>query len=470
MMPVSEEGRAATTRRAATAPPASTRSLVLVVMCVGYFLVLLDVTVVNVALPQIGRGLGADVAGLQWIVDGYALALAALLLTGGTLGDLRGHQRVALRGLAIFGLASLACALAPSVDVLIAARVVQGAGAALLLPATLAIITRVFPERGQQARAIGIWAGVGSVALPAGPLLGGALVQGLGWRWVFFLNVPIVLVAGVVAARAVRESSAVAPRRLDRAGIVLGGLLLAVVTFAVIQAGRGGSGSLVFGAAALAVVLLAGFVAAERAVPDPMLPPGLFRRPSFTVANAVAGTMNLGTLGLLFLLTLYLQTVQHRSALDAGVAVLPLFLPLTVLAPVSGRVTARLGPRLPAVAGLLVAAGGVALLAGLTADSGYPALLAAMLAWGIGLGLLTPAVVAAAVSAVDPGRAGMAAGVNNTARQAGGVIGIAVYGALAGSPAATGAFLSGMHQAGLLTAVLFVAAALAAGVVLPGRS
>jgi DHA2 family methylenomycin A resistance protein-like MFS transporter len=180
--------------------------------------------------------------------------------------------------------------------------------------------------------------------------------------------------------------------------------------------------------------------------------------------------MNLGTLGLLFVLTLYLQTVQHRSALAAGVAVLPLFLPLTVLATVSGRITARLGPRLPMTVGLLVAAAGVAGLVVSSPDSGYLALLPALLAWGVGLGLLTPAVVAAAVGAVEPGRAGLAAGLNNTARQAGGVIGVACFGALAGSPIATGAFVAGLHGAGLVTAALYVAAAIATVVAIPAGS
>ncbi len=225
-----------------SAPPAP-RWLVLTVMCVGYFLVLLDVTVINVALPQIGASLGASVSGLQWVVDGYALALAALLLAGGTIGDLRGHKPVVLTGLTVFGVASLACGLAPSTGVLIGARVAQGVGAALLLPGTLAIISRAFPERGEQARAIGIWAGIGSAALPAGPLLGGLLVQGLGWRWVFFGNLPIVLIAGAVALRTVHPDTELGTGRLDRAGIVLGALALTAATFAVIQAGHRGLGA-----------------------------------------------------------------------------------------------------------------------------------------------------------------------------------------------------------------------------------
>jgi len=449
-----------------TAAPAS-RWLVLTVMCVGYFLVLLDVTIVNVALPQIGAGLGASVSGLQWVVEGYALALAALLLAGGTIGDLRGHKPIVLTGLIVFGVASAACGLAPSTGVLITARIVQGIGAALLLPGTLAIISRAFPNRGEQARAIGIWAGVGSVALPAGPLLGGLLVQGLGWRWVFFLNVPIVLVAGVVAARIVRPEVERGTGRLDRAGTLLGALVLATATFAVIQAGHAGLDVPVIVAIVIAVLALVGFLRVERTVADPMLPLGLFRCPAFSTANGVAGVMNLGTLGLLFLLTLFLQDLQHRSALAAGIAVLPLFLPLAVLAPLAGRVTARIGPKLPMLAGLLLAAVGVGLLASWTPSTPYLQLLPGMLCWGIGLGVLTPAVVSAAIAAAPPERSGLASGVNNTARQAGGAIGIAAYGAIAGQPDRAGHFLTGLHTTGLLTTGLFVLAAAGTALLIP---
>jgi len=455
------------TRRTAT--PAS-RWLVLTVMCVGYFLVLLDVTIVNVALPQIGAGLGASVSGLQWVVDGYALALAALLLAGGTIGDLRGHKPIVLTGLTVFGIASAACGLAPSTGVLIASRVVQGIGAALLLPGTLAIISRAFPERGEQSRAIRIWAAVGSVALPAGPLLGGLLVQGLGWRWVFFLNVPLVLIAGVAAARIVRPENERGTGRVDRGGTVLGAVVLATATFAVIQAGHAGLDALAITAIAVAVLALVGFLQVERTVVDPMLPLGLFRRPAFSTANGVAGVMNLGTLGLLFLLTLFLQNLQHRSALNAGVAVLPLFLPLAILAPLAGRVTARVGPKWPMVLGLLLAAVGVGLLAAWTQTTPYLQLLPGMLCWGIGLGVLTPAVVAAAIAAAPPERSGLAAGVNNTARQAGGAIGIAAYGAIAGQPDQASHFLTGLHVTGLVTTCLFLLAAAATATLVPTQT
>ena len=446
------------------------RWLVLMVMCVGYFLVLLDVTVINVALPQIGAGLGASVSGLQWVVDGYALALAALLLPGGTLGDLGGHKPILLAGLAVFGVASLGCGLAPSTGFLIAGRGLQGVGAALLLPGTLAIISRAFPERSEQARAIGIWAGVGAVALPAGPLIGGLLVNGLGWRFVFFLNVPIVLIAGAIIVRRVRPDLDRGDGGLDWAGVALVAVTLAAATFAMIEVGHAGLDPAAMVAIAIAVLALAGFLHVENTTVDPMLPLRLFRRPAFSTANGVAGIMNLGTLGLLFLLTLFLQNVQHRSAFSAGLAVLPLFLPLTVLSPIAGRVTARRGPKQMMLTGLLLAALGVALTATWSADTAYLFLLPAMLGWGAGLGLLAPAVVAAAIAATPADRSGLASGFNNTARQAGGAIGIAAYGAIAGQPDQTRHFLSGIHLTGLLTAGLFALAAIATIALIPTQA
>jgi MFS transporter, DHA2 family, methylenomycin A resistance protein len=438
----------------------SSRGVVLVVMCVGYFLVLLDVTVVNVALPSIGADLGTGVDGLQWVVDGYAIALASLMLAGGTVGDLHGHKRVVLSGLAIFGAASLGCALAPDTAVLVASRVLQGVGAALLLPGTLAVIAHAYPERGEQARAIGIWAGIGSVALPAGPLLGGALIEGIGWRAVFFINVPIVIAAFAAALVVVRESTDPQGRRLDAAGVALGALTLAAAIFAIIDAGHGGRIAAVAIAVAVGLAALGAFVATERAQAEPMLPLKLFRRADFSAANAIAGAMNLGTLGLLFVLTLYLQRVQGRSALEAGLAVVPLFAPLTVLAPLAGRLTARVGSRWPMAGGLLISAVGVALLTSVDAHASFLALLPGLLLWGIGMGLLTPAVVAAAVGSVPGERAGLASAVNNTARQTGGAIGIAACGALAGTPGSAG-FVGGLHTVAVVVAALFASAAVA---------
>ena len=384
------------------------RRLLLVVMCVGYFLVLLDVTVVNVALPTISRDLDASVRGLQGVVVGYTVALAALLLPAGTLGDRIGHRPVVLVGLAVVGLGSLGCGLAPTTTVLVAARVVQGVGAAVLLPGTLAIVADTHPDPGERARAIAVWAAIGSVALPAGPLLGGLLVEAFGWRSVFLLNVPVVAVAAAVVAR-------IAPGKSEGAS-------------------------------------------EERGLRSAL---ALLRRPAFSTANAVAGAMNFGSVGLLFLVTLYLQGVQDRPVVEAGLAMIPATLPLAVVPPLAGRWVARHGPAPVAAAGLLLAGLGVGLLATWGPDSSYAALLPALVLWGCGLGALTPAVVTAAVGAAPPERSGLASGVNNTARQAGGALGIAAFGALAGSPARTSHFLTGLHAAGLATCALYAVAAMA---------
>jgi DHA2 family methylenomycin A resistance protein-like MFS transporter len=437
---------------------ASRRRLALTVMCVGMFLIQLDVTVVNVALPQIRAGLGTDLASQQWVVDSYAIVLASLLLAGGTLGDRYGHKRIVLTGLLLFGLASLVCGVAPGVPVLIGGRAAQGVGAALLLPGTLAVVTRLFPDRAEQARAVGIWAGVSALALPAGPLIGGALVSGVGWRLVFLVNLPVIAVAVPATVRLVTETLDEHAAPLDLPGIALAGAALAATVYAVIAAGHGGATPVVLAAAALAVATLAGFLLREGYCRYPLLPLPLLRSPGFAGANAVAAVMNLVGIGTVFVATLYLQTVQHHPAFVAGCMLLPLFLPLAALAPVTGRLTGRYGPRGPITAGLLVGAAGSVAVAGVRPDSGYLGLLPFLLGLGFGMGLLTAAVVAAAVRAVPANRAGLASGVNNTARQAAGALAIAVYGAVAGSPTDPARFTDRLHLLGLGGAALWLLA------------
>jgi DHA2 family methylenomycin A resistance protein-like MFS transporter len=329
-----------------------------------------------------------------------------------------------------------------------------------MLPGTLAVIANAYPEERERARAIGVWAGVGSCALPAGPLLGGLLIQAVGWRWVFLLNVPIVAVATLAASRVVAESQVRSGRRLDLPGAALGALVLVSVTVAFIEGGHGGSPMVVAGAAAVAGIGAGAFLLVEHRARDPLLPLELLRRRAFVIANGVAGAMNLCTLGLLFVLTLYLQEVRHDRALTAGLDLLPLFAPLSVLAPLGGRIVARTGPRGPMLAGVLLAAAGVALLTLSGAATGYLTLLPALVLWGVGLALLTPAVVSAAVSAVPAGRAGLGSAVNNTTRQAAGAIGIAAFGAIASAPDGPG-FVHGFHVVAGIAAALFLAAAAA---------
>ncbi|WP_203921024.1 MFS transporter [Rugosimonospora africana] len=448
-----------TTRHTGTGPGSGDRrSLVLTVMCVGMFLVLLDVTIVNVALPTIGRSVGTGASGLQWVVDAYTVTIASLLLAGGSLGDLLGHRRIVLAGLAIFGVASAGCGIAVDPAMLIAARAVQGAGAALLLPGSIAVIADAYPRAAERARALGIWAAVSALSLPAGPLLGGLLVTTLGWRAAFLVNLPVVAAALVAVPRLVGPGVRAPGRSLDLAGLVAAALTLGGLVFAVITAGRTGLSGTVVVAGAVTVAAGFGFVAAQRRARDPLLPTGLLRVPAFAGANAVALAMNLVGNGTIYLTTLYLQDVQGRDALRAGLLLVPGFAPLAALSPVTGRITARLGPRPPMVAGLALGAAGEAGLVLLRPSSPYPWLLAMLLGLGVGLGLLTASVVTAAIAAVPSDRSGLASGVNNTARQAGTALGVAVFGALAGSGGDPAHFVAGTHRAGLLGAALWLAA------------
>lgn len=439
-------------------------------MCVGMFLVLLDVTVVNVALPSIGPGLGADQAAVAWVVDAYAVAIAALLLGGGTIGDRFGHRRVVVSGLATFGAASMACALAPDVGVLIAGRAVQGLGAALLLPGSLAVVTDTFPQRADQARALGIWAGVSSLALPAGPLLGGLLVTVGGWRLVFWINAPIVVAALVAVPLLVPSTASTSDpaaarsdprdRRIDAPGLLAAAVLLGALVFAVIETGHDGLTVVSGGVFILAGSALVALVWRERSTVAPMLPPQLLRRGSFAGPNVASLLMNLVLNGTLFVLTLYLQTVQHRSPLVAGVALLPLFVPLAALAPVTGRWTAHAGPRPVMLAGATVAALGAVGLLLVAPARGYVPLIWPLLGLGVGAGLFTASAVAAAVRAVPADRSGLASGVNNTARQTGTALGVALFAAIAADPTNPGGFTTGLHHLAVLGAALWAVAAI----------
>ncbi|WP_327654402.1 MFS transporter [Streptomyces sp. NBC_00483] len=435
------------------------RGPVLALMCVGMFLVQLDVTVVNVALPHIGEDLRTDLSGLQWVVDSYTVVLAACLLGAGVIGDRWGHRTVVLVGLALFGVTSLLCGLAPSVGTLVAARALQGLAAALLLPSTLAVVNRTFPKREEKARALGVWAGVSALALPTGPVLGGVLVTAVGWRSVFLVNLPVVLVAAALTWRYVRADAPSRTGRLDVPGLLAAAVFLTALVYSAISAGRSGVSAAPVVAAVAAVLAAVALALWERRAAQPMFPPELARRPDFVGANAVAAAMNFVGIGSIFVMTLYLQKVQHRDALTAGAMLLPLFVPLAACAPVTGRLAARLGPRPPMVAGLLVGAAGSACLLVLTPASTYGDLLPTLLGLGLGMGLLTAAAVAAALQAGPPDRPGLSSGVNNTARQAAGALGIAVFGALAQDPESPARFTVGLHHIGVLAAALWLAAA-----------
>ena len=427
-------------------------------MCAGMFLVQLDVTVVNVALPRIGHGLHADLSGQQWVIDSYTVVLAALLLAAGVVGDRWGHRTVVVTGLVLFGLASLLCGLATGIETLVAARAAQGLAAALLLPSTLAVVHRTFPGREEQARALGVWAGISALALPAGPLLGGALVAAAGWRAVFLVNLPVVAVALLLTLRLVDRDEPVPGRRLDLPGVLAAVLTLTALVYCVITAGRTGLATPVVAAALVTVVGAALLAWRETHTTAPMFPPHLLRKADFVGANGIAAAMNFVGIGVVFVATLYLQGVQGHGTLTAGGMLLPLFLPLAVCAPFTGRLAAKVGPRTPMLGGLLIGTAGAAGLLLVEPDSAYPVLLPTLLGLGLGMGLLTPAVVAAALRAGPPDRPGLSSGVNNTARQAGGALGVAVFGAMAQDPATPHRFTEGLHHIGVLSAVLWLAA------------
>jgi DHA2 family methylenomycin A resistance protein-like MFS transporter len=415
-------------------------------LCGGYFLVLLDVTVVNVALPRLGVDLSAG-AHLAWVVDAYTVPLAALLLASGAVGDRIGHRLVVLVGYTGFGLASAACALAPSVGVLVAGRAVQGVSAALMLPGTLALLTETAPTEAGRARIVGQWAAVGGAALPAGPVLGGLLVQETGWRSVFWLSVPVIALALVPVLRLPPRPT----RPVDAGGVDWIGAALVVtglgsVVTAILQARADPPMAAALGAlGGVAGIVLWRF---ERSVPHPLLDvPATSVRP-LASACSVAGLMNLCVLGSLFLLTQVLQGIHGLDPLTAGMVLLSAMLPLPVLGRPAGGLTSRFGPWRVSAAGLLLAALGFAGVAASLRGPDYPALLSALALWGAGIGVLTPAIVVAALQAL-PAAPGTASGASNTARQTGGALGVALFGAVAGT-ATSPEFLA--HTLQLLTA------------------
>jgi DHA2 family methylenomycin A resistance protein-like MFS transporter len=425
----------------------------LVAICVAYFMVILDTTVVNVALPVLGRGLHTTTSGLEWVVDGYSLAFAALLLSAGALADRRGAKAVFQSGVALFTAASVACGLAPSTAALVAARAVQGVGAALAVPASLALLQAACRDQAARRRAFGIWGGVAGIAAGAGPVLGGALVSGLGWRSVFFVNLPIAA-AGLTLGARYLPSPVPRDHGIDPAGQAADVVALAALTAAVIEAGSfGWASAVVLGGLGVFAVSAAAFVAIERRAGAPMLPLGLFASARFSAATTVGLLINLGFYGELFVLSLYLQEIGHLSPLLAGVALLPQMAMAVVGSTVSGRVMARRGPRLPMLAGL---AAGTAGLAALEATVGpqrlYWPVAAAMVAVGFGMAFTMPAATAAVMESAPPGRGGLASGTLNAARQVGGLIGVGLLGTQVAHRAG---FVSGLQAAIAIAAGAF---------------
>jgi EmrB/QacA subfamily drug resistance transporter len=417
--------------RARLLDEANRKWLTLAAVSFGLFMIMLDNTVVNVALPSIQRELGVGLSELEWIVTGYALAFAALMLTGGKLADLFGRRLVFVVGLAIFTLASLACGLAGSGDVLIAARIVQGVGAALMNPATLSIIAATFPPH-QRGMAIGIWAGVSGLALALGPLVGGLITEHVNWNWIFFVNVPVgiaAIAASLLVIRESRDESEV--QRLDFPGLATSAIGLFALTYGLIEANtHGWTSTRILVSFTVAVVALVGFVLLERHQRVPMLDLSLFRSGTFAGANLVVLLVALAMFGVFFFVSLYMQNLLGFSPVQAGAAFLPMTILVILIAPVAGRASDRIGSRWLMTAGMTLLGIQLLYFSQLSATSTFWNLLPGMLVGGLGMALTMTPSAAAAMRALPVDKSGVGSAVLNAFRQVGGSIGIALMGAI----------------------------------------
>jgi EmrB/QacA subfamily drug resistance transporter len=428
------------------------RYLVLAICCLSLFIVGIDVTIVNVALPQIQRSLHASVSGLQWTVDAYTLVIACLLMLSGSLADRFGRRRVFQIGLAIFSLGSLLCGVAPGLGALVAFRALQAVGGSMLNPVAMSIIVNTFTDRGERARAVGIWGSVVGVSLALGPVLGGLLVSSTGWRSIFWINVPIGIAAIAATQRFVPESKAPHARRLDPAAQVLIVVMLAAITYGVIEGPRRGWGSAtITGLFVLGAVAAALLIAAELRRREPLIDMRFFRSAPFAGASVIAVAAFGALGGFLFLNTLYLQDVRGYTPVRAGLLTIPMAVMIAIFASVSGRIVGRRGPRIPfALAGPALAIGAL-LLARLTAHTPVSYLVIAYVIFGIGCGLVTAPITSTAVSGMPKEQAGVAGAIASTGRQVGSSLGVAVTGSIVATTASA-SFVAASHAAWLVIA------------------
>jgi EmrB/QacA subfamily drug resistance transporter len=402
----------------------------LAAVCAGVLMLLLDITIVNVALPDIERGFRASLSDLQWVIDAYALTLAAFLLTAGSLADLYGRRRLFAAGITIFTLGSLACALSTSSVFLVAARAAQGVGGAIMFATSLALLAQAF-QGNDRGIAFGAFGAITGVAIAVGPVLGGALTSGAGWRWIFYVNVPIGVVALLVTLTLVDESRDPNAHRPDWIGFATFSTGLAALVFGLIRSNADGWGSTtVVASLSAACALLAAFLVAERLQTQPMLDLGLLRVPTFNGGLIAACAISASIFSALTFLVLYLQNVLGLSAVATGIRFLPLTGAIFLTAGIAGRLTAHVPRRLLIGPGFVLIGGGLLLMRGLTAASGWTHLLPGMILAGVGAGLVNVPLVSTAVGVVEPARAGMASGINSTLRQIGVATGVAALGSL----------------------------------------
>jgi EmrB/QacA subfamily drug resistance transporter len=432
----------------------------------GLFMIMLDNTVVNVALPAIQEDLGIGLSELQWIVTGYALTFAALMLIGGKLADAYGRRLIFVLGIVVFTGASLWCGLAGSGEMLITARIVQGAGAAMMNPATLSIIAATFPPR-QRGMAIGIWAGVSALALAIGPLVGGLLTEHLSWHWIFFVNVPVGVLGVVASFLLIDESKDETHESLDLPGLATSALGLFSLTYGLIEANSyGWTSARILGSFAIAAVSLVSFIVIERRRRAPMLDLTLFRSGTYAGANLAMLLVALAMFGVFFFVSLYMQNVLGYSAVEAGAAFLPMTLLIILVAPVAGKLSDRHGSRWLMSGGMVLLGIQLLYFSQLGPDAGFSDLLPAFLVGGLGMALSMTPTAAAATRAVPVEKSGVGSAVLNAMRQVGGSLGIAVMGAIvaaeaAGRPSVEG-FMAGFERALLVAAFIAFAGAIVA--------
>jgi EmrB/QacA subfamily drug resistance transporter len=447
----------------------------LAAVAVGLFMIMLDNTVVNVALPSIQRDLGVGLSELEWIVSGYALTFAALMLVGGKLADAYGRRLIFVLGIVVFTAASLGCGLATSGEMLIAARVVQGAGAAMMSPATLSIIAATFPPR-QRGTAIGIWAGVSALALAIGPLVGGLLTEHASWNWIFFVNVPVGILGIFASFVLIDESRDPTHERLDLPGLATSALGLFSLTYGLIEANGYGWGSpRIIGAFVLAAVALVAFVQLERHQRAPMLDLTLFENRTYVGANLTTLFVSLAMFGVFFFVSLYMQNILGYSAVQAGAAFLPMTLLIIVVAPIAGRMSDRFGSRGLMTAGMVLLSGQLLYFSQLGTDATFWTLLPGLVLGGFGMSMTMTPSAAAATRAVPVPKAGVGSAVLNACRQVGGSTGIAVMGAIMASqltiPPTPASFMDGFERALIVASgIALVGAIIAAVLVRPDRS
>jgi EmrB/QacA subfamily drug resistance transporter len=449
---------------AIAAPSRRRKNGILAICCFSLFIVGLDVTVVNVALPSIGHDLHASISGLQWTVGAYSVVMASLLMFSGSTADRFGRKRTFMTGITVFTTASFLCSLAPSIELLVLFRVMQAVGASMMNPVAMSIITNVFPDARERARAIGVWSAVSGLSIGIGPLAGGLLTETIGWRSIFWVNVPIGIAAIVLAARFVPESRAPRPRRVDPVGQVLVVATLLGLVGGIIEGPRAGwSSPLIVALFSLAAVSLAALLTYEPRRAEPLIQLRFFRSVPFSGATLVAVAAFSAFGGFLFLNTLYLQNVRGLSALHAGLCTLPLAVAAVVFAPLSGRMVGSFGARRSLVlAGACTTVAAVALTR-LTADTPLTLLLAVYFVFGAGQGFVNSPITATAVAGMPREQAGVAAGVTSTSRQLGQSLGVAVAGAVVGG-AGGASFAQATHPAWWLVAATGIAV-VAAGLV-----